>query len=40
MSITSVPTVDEIRAKACAAAFGDPLVSNIYRGLIAPGAFG
>ncbi len=35
MSITSVPTVDEIRAKACAAALGDPLVSNIYRGLIA-----
>jgi hypothetical protein len=35
MSITSVPTVDEIRAKACAAAFGGPLVSNIYRGLVA-----
>jgi hypothetical protein len=27
--------VDEIRAKACAAAFGAPLVSNIYRGLVA-----
>jgi hypothetical protein len=31
----SPPTVDEIRAKVCAAAFGDPLVSNIYRGLVA-----
>jgi hypothetical protein len=29
-----VPTVDDIRAKACAAAFGDPLISNIYRGLV------
>ena len=29
------PTVEEIRAKACAAAFGDPLISNIYRGLVA-----
>jgi hypothetical protein len=29
------PTVNEIRAKVCAAAFGDPLVSNIYRGLVA-----
>jgi hypothetical protein len=31
----SPPTVDEIRAKVCAAAFGGPLVSNIYRGLVA-----
>jgi hypothetical protein len=31
----SVPTVDEVRAKACAAAFGNPVVSNIYRGLVA-----
>jgi hypothetical protein len=31
----SVPTVDEIRAKVCAAAFGSPLISNIYRGLVA-----
>src|SRR5437868_5833677 len=30
-----VPSVDEIRAKVCAAAFGSPLVSNIYRGLVA-----
>jgi hypothetical protein len=30
-----LPAVDEIRAKACAAAFGEPLISNIYRGLIA-----
>jgi hypothetical protein len=29
------PTIDEIRVAACAAAFGDPVVSNIYRGLIA-----
>jgi hypothetical protein len=29
------PTVEEIRAKACAAAFGEPLISNIYRGLVA-----
>ena len=27
-----IPTVDEIRAKVCTAAFGGPLVSNIYRG--------
>jgi hypothetical protein len=30
-----IPTVDEIRAKLCAAAFGDRLISNIYRGLVA-----
>jgi hypothetical protein len=30
-----VPTADEIRARSCAAAFGDFLVSNIYRGLVA-----
>jgi hypothetical protein len=30
-----VPSVDEIRAKVCAAAFGSPLASNIYRGLVA-----
>jgi hypothetical protein len=29
------PTVNVIRAKVCAAAFGDPLVSNIYPGLVA-----
>jgi hypothetical protein len=33
--MSHVPTVDEIRDKAGAAAFGEPLVSNIYRGLIA-----
>jgi hypothetical protein len=31
----SVPSVDEIRAQLCAAAFGGPLISNIYRGLVA-----
>lgn len=30
-----LPTVDEIRAKLCAAAFGEPLISNMYRGLVA-----
>jgi hypothetical protein len=30
-----IPTIDQIREKACAAAFGDRLVSNIYRGLVA-----
>jgi hypothetical protein len=30
-----LPTAEEIRAKACVAAFGDPLISNIYRGLVA-----
>jgi hypothetical protein len=33
MSVT--PTADQIRAKLCAAAFGETLVSNIYRGLVA-----
>jgi hypothetical protein len=28
-------TVDDIRAMVCAAAFGGPLVSNMYRGLVA-----
>lgn len=32
---SSIPTVDEIRTKLCAAAFGSPLISNIYRGLVA-----
>lgn len=32
---SSSPTIDEIRAAAHAAAFGEPLISNIYRGLIA-----
>lgn len=31
----SIPTVDEIRTQLCAAAFGGPSVSNIYRGLVA-----
>lgn len=30
-----MPTVDEIRAKVCAAAFGSPLVVNNFRGLVA-----
>lgn len=30
-----VPTIDEIRSKLCTAAFGDSLISNIYRGLVA-----
>jgi hypothetical protein len=30
----SPPTVEEIRAKVSATAFGDPLISNIYRGLV------
>jgi hypothetical protein len=30
-----IPTVDEIRSKLCTAAFGDRLISNIYRGLVA-----
>jgi hypothetical protein len=29
------PSVDQIRAKVCTAAFGGPLVSNIFRGLVA-----
>ena len=35
MQADTMPTVDEIRAKACAAVFGEPLISNIYRGLVA-----
>lgn len=35
MSASPIPTVEEIRAKVCAAAFGNPLVSNIFRGLVA-----
>jgi hypothetical protein len=35
MSASPTPTVEEIRAKVCAAAFGSPLVSNIFRGLVA-----
>lgn len=31
----SAPTARQIRDKLCNAAFGDPLVSNIYRGLVA-----
>jgi hypothetical protein len=31
----SPPTIDEIRAKVCEVAFGSPLISNIYRGLVA-----
>lgn len=31
----SIPTVDDIRALLCAATFGGPLISNIYRGLVA-----
>jgi hypothetical protein len=30
-----IPTPDDIRAKACAMAYGKPLVENSYRGLIA-----
>jgi hypothetical protein len=33
--ILAIPTVDEIRGQLCAAAFGSPLISNIYRGLVA-----
>jgi hypothetical protein len=33
--MTLCPTVDEIRAKASAEVFGKPLISNIYRGLVA-----
>jgi hypothetical protein len=33
--LLAIPTVDEIRAQLCAAAFGSPLISNIYRGLVA-----
>lgn len=29
------PSADDIRAKACAIAFGNPLIENSYRGLIA-----
>ncbi|MGD9614886.1 MAG: hypothetical protein AB7H90_08380 [Alphaproteobacteria bacterium] len=29
------PTASQIRAKLCAVAFGEPLISNIYRGLVA-----
>lgn len=29
------PTIDQIRAKACAAVFGEPLIANNYRGLVA-----
>ena len=35
MSASPTPTLEEIRAKVCAAAFGGPLVSNIFRGLVA-----
>lgn len=31
----AIPTINEIRAKLCVAAFGSPLISNIYRGLVA-----
>jgi hypothetical protein len=30
-----IPTVDEIRAKVCAAAFGNPLIENSFRGFVA-----
>ena len=29
------PSAEQIRAKLCATAFGEPLISNIYRGLVA-----
>jgi hypothetical protein len=32
---TPIPTVDEIRAKVCAAAFGNPLIENSFRGFVA-----
>jgi hypothetical protein len=32
--MTTAPTADEIRAKACAAAFGKPLIENSYRGSV------
>jgi hypothetical protein len=35
MTSESIPTADEIRRAAATAAFGHPLISNIYRGLIA-----
>lgn len=30
-----IPTIDEIRAKACALAFGNPIIENTYRGFVA-----
>lgn len=35
MSALPIPPVEEIRSKVCAAAFGSPLVLNIFRGLVA-----
>src|ERR1700730_11441245 len=33
--MSAIPTADDIRARVSVAAFGGPLISNIYRGLVA-----
>lgn len=31
----AIPTVDEIRAKTCSVVFGEPIIENSYRGIVA-----